>query len=230
MFQIYYWPLPLPHPSLFFTGNKLLKNSPYVLTCLIAPFFNIPFTSVSISFCCSRFFPTGKKSLIEKVSFEKVLHNHLLNLGYSDPWLISSKPLRNVLVFLLLEHLELCLRRTTFFSVGEHFLIQILNIFLELNSCWRRFCLKNIYLPCLCWLVWVCWRNLLYHYLIFRNSILRPWWEKLFAPHSVLVVWGARRKGLFRICEDFTCFFLWFDCVRNVIPKFLPEQFLVMFL
>ena len=91
MFQIYYWPLsppPLPHPSLFFTGNKLLKNSPYVLTCLIAPFFNIPFTSVSISFCCSRFFPTGKKSLIEKVSFEKVLHNHLLNPGYSDPWLV----------------------------------------------------------------------------------------------------------------------------------------------
>ena len=24
--------------------------------------------------------------MIEKVSFEKVLHNHLLNPGYSDPW------------------------------------------------------------------------------------------------------------------------------------------------
>ena len=138
MFQIYYWPLPpppLPHPSLFFTGNKLLKNSPYVLTCLIAPFFNIPFTSVSISFCCSRFFPTGKKSLIEKVSFEKVLHNHLLNPEHFDHCLIFSKPLRNVLVFLLLESLELCLWRTTFLSMGEHFLIPILSLFLELNSC-----------------------------------------------------------------------------------------------
>ena len=64
-----------------------------LLACLIAPFFNISFTSLSISFCYSRLVTNsiGKESLIEKVSFEKVLHNHLLNPGYSDLWLIFSK-------------------------------------------------------------------------------------------------------------------------------------------
>ena len=77
----------------------------------------------------------GKESFIEKVSFEKKLHNHLRNPGYSHPWLIFSKPLRNVVVFLLWERSELCLWRTTFLSMGEHFLIPILSLFLELNSC-----------------------------------------------------------------------------------------------
>ena len=64
----------------FFTRDKLLKNPPFtVLACLIASFFNISFTSP-----CLYFFVVldllliGKESLIEKVSFERELHNHLL--------------------------------------------------------------------------------------------------------------------------------------------------------
>ena len=40
----------------------------------------------------------------------------------------------DLLLFILLEHFELCLRKATLLSVGEHFLIPILSLFLELNS------------------------------------------------------------------------------------------------
>ena len=53
-----------------------------------------------------------------------------------------------------------------------------------------------------------------YLYWIFRNSILRLWWEKLFASHSVLVdMMDPTKKEIFRICEDFLYFSFWFDCI-----------------
>ena len=58
----------------------------------------------------------------------------------------------DLLLFILLEHFELCLRITTLLSVGEYFLIPILSLFLELNSGGRKFCLYiyHIFVDLLC--------------------------------------------------------------------------------
>ena len=110
-----------PHPSVL-QGTNCIRTLPLLNWLVLFPpsstFLPLPCPSV---FVVLDLLPIGKESLIEKVSFEKVLHNHLLNPGHSDPWLFFPKSLRNVLAFLLLECLELCLRRTTFLSVGEQF-------------------------------------------------------------------------------------------------------------
>ena len=77
-----------PHPSSF-KGTNCLRTL-HLLYWLVL----LPPSSKFLSLSCLSVFavldllPIEKESLIEKVSFEKVLHNHLLNPGYSDPWLV----------------------------------------------------------------------------------------------------------------------------------------------
>ena len=101
----------------------------------------------------------GMESLIEKVSFEKVSSTKsrilwFLVSSYQGFEKCFSVPAIGTFRTLFEEN-------NIFLSMGEHFLISTLSSFLELNSCWRSFSLKNVYLTYLCWLVFVCWRNLL---------------------------------------------------------------------
>ena len=112
--------------SFLFTRNKLLKKPRlYCISFLLTPSSTFPSLPSPSVFVVLDLLPIRKESLIAKVSFERVLHNHLLNPGYPDPWLIFSKPLKNVFIFLLLQCLELCLKRKTFLSTDECFLIPI---------------------------------------------------------------------------------------------------------
>ena len=77
---------------------------------LMIAFYSISFTSSSISFWRSCHVTNWIEIFDwKKFSFERELHNHLLNTGYSDPWLIFSKLLKNVLIYLLIERLDLSL-------------------------------------------------------------------------------------------------------------------------
>lgn len=73
--------------SFLFAMNKLLKDPLFtLLNCLITHFFMISFTSISNNFDVLVLLPIGKEYLIEKFSFERVLHNHLLNPRYHNPF------------------------------------------------------------------------------------------------------------------------------------------------
>lgn len=73
--------------SFLFAMNKLLKSPRFtLLTCLITHFFMISFTSISNNSDVLLLLPIGKEYLIEKFSFERVLHNRLLNPQYQNPF------------------------------------------------------------------------------------------------------------------------------------------------
>ena len=62
---------------------------------------------------------------------------------------------------------------------------------------------------------------------VIRSSILG---EKTFLPLTPSRwIWGDLRKGLLRICKDFSCFSLWFYCIINVIPIFFANYLLSCF-
>ena len=106
--------------------------------------------------------------------------------------------------------------------MGEYFLMAISSLFLELKkveeSSARRMYVDHNFVDFLVSVDETC-----YHYWIFSNSILRLWWDKLIPSRWIR---GAPRKGLFRMCEDFPYFSLWFDCVSYAISNFFSKQWL----
>ena len=75
--EIYYWRLPPPpFPSFFLQGTKRLRT-PLLLywPALLPPFSTFSSVIFPSVFVVPDLLPIGKESLIEKVSFERVLHN-----------------------------------------------------------------------------------------------------------------------------------------------------------
>ena len=89
--------------------------------------------------------------------------------------------------------------------MDQHFLIAILSLFLELKKVE-----KHNFVDFLVSVDETCYK-----------SILRLWWDKLTPSRWIRV---TPRKNLFRMCEDFPCFSLWFDFVSYVISNLFPNN------
>ena len=123
-------------PILLFHKGQIAEKLP--LYCIglsyCTLFFSISFNSLPATFSCWTCYQLERNLWLKWFPWKG--YNRLLNPGYSDPCWMFSKPLRNILVFLLLEYFELCLKRKTFLTINLFIIFLILlpqwtNIFLR---------------------------------------------------------------------------------------------------